>query len=216
MQGTKGQTKGKGQIRRILRIDSSARQADSVSRQIGDEVVRRLTAVNPGAALVHLDLADGMPHIDADWVSANFTPADQRSALQRARLAASDEAVAVLKDADAIVLTVPVYNFSVPSVLKAWIDHVCRAGLTFRYTSDGPQGLLADRPVYLVMASGGVPFGSPVDFASGYLRQVMRFIGIEDVRLVGAERVAADAASARAAALSSLGQWLPEPAGAAA
>jgi FMN-dependent NADH-azoreductase len=93
---------------------------------------------------------------------------------------------------------------------------VCRAGLTFRYTPNGPQGLLADRPVYLVMASGGVPFGSAVDFASGYLRQVFRFIGIEDVRLVGAERVAADPAAARESALTALDQWLPEPTGAAA
>jgi FMN-dependent NADH-azoreductase len=200
----------------ILRIDSSARRADSVSREVGDEVVRRLIARSPGARVHRLDLAAGMPHIDEDWVGANFTPADQRSAVQRERLAASDEAVAALAGADAVVLTVPVYNFSVPSVLKAWIDHVCRAGLTFRYTAEGPKGLLADRPVYLVMASGGVPFGSPVDFASGYLRQVFRFLGIEDVRLVGAERVAADAAAARASALTTLEQWLPRSSSAAA
>lgn len=203
-------------IRRILRIDSSARQQDSVSREIGNEVVRRLTTRHPGAEVIHRDLAAGVPHIDGDWVAANFTPAQARTPAHRARLAASDEAVATLRDADAVVLTAPVYNFSVPSVLKAWIDHVCRAGLTFRYTADGPQGLLADRPVYLVMASGGVPLGSAVDFASGYLRQVFRFLGIEDVRLVGAERVAADAAAAREAALEALEQWLPAPAGQAA
>jgi len=197
-------------IERILRIDASARQGDSISRALGDEVVRRLQARYPGAALQTLDLADGMPHIDEAWVAANFTAADERSATQRERLSASDQAVAALKGADAIVLTAPVYNFSVPSVLKAWIDHVCRAGLTFRYTADGPQGLLADRPVYLVMASGGVPFGSPVDFASGYLRQVFRFIGIEDVRLIGAQGVAADAAGAREAALAALDKWLPQ------
>jgi len=200
----------------ILRIDSSARQADSVSRDLGDEVVRRLQAGSPGASVVSLDLGPGMPHIDHDWVTANLTPAEQRSPQQRERLTASDQAVSALQRADAVVLTVPVYNFSVPSVLKAWIDHVCRAGLTFRYTPNGPQGLLADRPVYLVMASGGVPLGSAVDFASGYLRQVFRFIGIEDVRLVGAERVAADPAAARESALTALDQWLPEPTGAAA
>ena len=121
-----------------------------------------------------------------------------------------------MKKADAIVLTVPVYNFSVPSTLKAWIDHVCRAGVTFRYTDKGPEGLLRDRPVYLVMASGGVAFGSAVDFASGYLRQVLRFIGIEDVRLIGAERVAADADAARESALAQLDEWLPGLAGRAA
>lgn len=203
-------------IKKILRIDSSARHDESVSREIGDEVMRRLTRQYPHAQVRHLDLAAGMPHIDADWVTASFTPADARSPGQRGRLAVSDEAVAALEEADAVVLTTPVYNFSVPSVLKAWIDHVCRAGLTFRYTAAGPQGLLADRPVYLVMASGGVPFGSPVDFASGYLRQVFGFLGIEAVRLVGAECVAADAEAARESALTTLEQWLPLPDGEAA
>ena len=197
-------------IKTLLRIDSSARRDDSISRALGDEVVRRLAGHHKGVTLVELDLADGMPHIDEAWVGANFTPVAERSPEQRARLAASDAAVAALEEADVIVLTVPIYNFSIPSALKAWIDHVCRAGLTFRYTADGPQGLLNDRPVYLVMASGGVPFGSPMDFASGYLQQVFRFIGIEDVRLIGAERVAADADAAREAALVQLDQWLPD------
>jgi len=203
-------------VKKILRIDSSARREASVSRQIGDEVVSRLKAAHPDAEVVNLDLAAGVPHIDEAWVEANFTPADARTATQRARLQASDQAVATLRDADAVVLTVPIYNFSIPSVLKAWIDHVCRAGVTFRYTAEGPRGLLADRPVYLVMASGGVAFGSPVDFASGYLRQVFRFLGIQDVRLVGADGVAADLNTARASALTTLGQWLPQPAGEAA
>ena len=203
-------------IKTLLRIDSSARKADSISRAIGDEVYRRLKERHTDMRLAHLDLADGMAHIDADWVGANFTPVEARSAEQRERLAASDAAVTALKQADALLLTAPVYNFSVPSVLKAWIDHVCRAGLTFRYTENGPQGLLDDKPVYLVMASGGVPFGSPVDFASGYLRQVFRFLGIEDVRLIGAEGVAANPDAARESALETLEQWLPERAGRAA
>ena len=198
---------------KILRIDSSARQADSVSRAVGDEVIRRLTDRYADAELVNLDLAEGMGHIDGEWVGANFTPEDERSDVQRERLAASDQAVAALEQADVIVLTAPVYNFSIPSVLKAWIDHICRAGLTFRYTANGPKGLLADRPVYLVMASGGVPFGSPMDFASGYLRQVFAFVGIEDARLIGAEGVAADVETARQSALSALDEWLPEPVG---
>ena len=198
-------------IRKILRIDSSANPGDSVSRAIGDEVEHRLTTDHPGATVNRLDLATGMPHIDADWVDANFTPPEQRSPAQRERLAVSDHAVALLKEADTVIVTVPVYNFSLPSTLKAWIDHVCRAGVTFRYTENGPRGLLADRPVYLVMASGGVPFGSPMDFASGYLKQVLNFIGIEDVRLVGAEGVASDAGAAQQAALNTLDDWLPVP-----
>ena len=203
-------------IRRILRIDSSARQTASVSRDIGDQVVERLLAEHPGALVDQIELADGVGHIDGHWVESNFTDEDQRSAEQRQRLQYSDEAIAALKAADVIVLTAPIYNFSVPSVLKAWIDQICRAGLTFRYTEEGPQGLLSDRPVYLVMASGGVPFGSPVDFASGYLKQVFRFIGIEDIRLIGAERVAADIERAKLGALAELGRWLPDPANAVA
>lgn len=203
-------------IRNLLRIDSSARHEGSVSRELGDTVIRRLQRVHPGMAVSQLDLAAGLPHIDADWVGANLTPADQRDRSQRERLVRSDELVASLKAADAIVLTAPVYNFSVPSVLKTWIDHVCRAGLTFRYTADGPQGLLDDRPVYLVMASGGVPFGSPVDFASRYLVQVFGFIGITDVRLIAAEGVAADPDGARRAALQAIDETIADAATAAA
>ena len=197
----------------VLRIDSSARREDSVSRRLGDAVMERLADRHPDMQPSAVDLGVGMPHIDGDWVAANFTPAEQRSRTQRSQLQRSDEAVQALTRADAVVLTAPVYNFSVPSVLKAWIDHVCRAGMTFRYTSDGPQGLLADRPVYLAMASGGVPFGSDVDFASTYLRQVFRFIGIEDVRLITAAGVAADADAAVDSAMTELDRWLPGPVG---
>lgn len=200
-------------VHRVLRIDSSARREGSVSRQLGNEVIRRLAERNAALEVASLDLADGIEHIEAQWVEANFTPAEERSVAQRDRLSASDEAVAQLQWADAVVLTAPVYNFSVPSVLKAWIDHVCRAGLSFRYTEHGPQGLLVDRPVYLAMASGGVPFGSPVDFASGYLKQVLRFIGIEDVRLIGAEGVASDAETAMRKAFGVLDDCLPSAVG---
>lgn len=194
---------------RILRIDSSARTRDSVSRALGDAVVQRLLATTPHVNVVQRELAKGLPSIDADWVAANFTDAEARTPEQASKLTLSDELIDELREADAIVVTAPIYNFSVPSVLKAWIDQVCRAGLTFRYTPQGPQGLLENRPVYLAMASGGVPFGSAVDFASGYLKQVFRFIGIDDVRLIGAERVASDEDAARAAALAELDRVLP-------
>jgi FMN-dependent NADH-azoreductase len=193
---------------RILRIDSSARTHDSISRGLGDEIERRLRRDHPDAEWLHRDLSAGLPWIDADWVEANLA-GDARDEAQRARLTLSDRLVDELVQADVLVLTAPIYNFSVPSVLKAWIDQVCRAGRTFRYTPEGPQGLLADRPVYLAMASGGVPFGSPVDFASRYLVQVFRFVGITDVRLVGAEGVASDPAGGWARALEQLSRWLP-------
>lgn len=203
------------EIQRVLRIDSSVQREASMSRAIGDEVIGRLRERWPMLHVDHQDLATGLPHIDETWVAASVTSADQRDAPAREQLAASDDAVARLVAADVVLVTAPVYNFSVPSTLKVWIDHVCRPGLTFRYTDQGPQGLLNDRPVYLAMASGGVPFGSPVDFASGYLEQVFRFIGIDDVRLIGAEGVARDAAAARQTALAQLDTWIPGSVGVA-
>lgn len=197
-------------ITQILRIDSSALEHDSVSRMLGDEVVQRLHCHYPAATIKQIDLAQGISHIDEAWVAASLTSAGARDDAARARLLESDNAVAALRAADAVVLTVPIYNFSIPSTLKAWIDLVCRPGLTFRYGAQGPQGLLHDRPVYLVMASGGVPFGSAADFASGYLRQVFHFVGIDDVRLIGAQGVAADSEAAAHTALAQLDAWLPQ------
>jgi FMN-dependent NADH-azoreductase len=195
---------------KVLRIDSSMARNGSISRLVGDEVERRLLARHRNIDVHRVDIGDGFPHIDADWFDANVTAEHDRDAAQRQRLAESDRAIASLRDADVVIITAPVYNFSVPSTLKAWIDHVCRAGITFRYTPDGPQGLLRDRPVYLAMASGGVRFGSDVDFASTYLRQVLAFIGIDDVRLVGAEGVARDRDGAFAAASQRITAWLPQ------
>jgi len=196
-------------IQSLLRIDASARLKTSITRELGSEIITRLAALNPGLQIRHRDLAEGMPLLDEEWINANMTQPAQRNPRQLARLAESEGLVKEVEQADAIVLTVPIYNFSVPAVLKAWLDQICRVGLTFRYSEQGPEGLLADRPVYLVIASGGVPLGSPMDFASGYLRQVLGFIGIRDIRLVPAECTNTDSAGARERALESLREWLP-------
>jgi len=193
----------------ILRVDSSVQRDQSITRKLGDEVVRRLMQEHPAATLTVRDLADPIDFIDADWVRANLTDPAERHEQQRAALAESDRLVEELDAADVIVLTAPVYNFSVPAALKAWIDMICRARLSFRYTESGPQGLLHDRPVYLVMASGGMPFGSPADFASGYLRHILAFIGIHNVRMVQAERTGSGLETSESAALDMIGQWLP-------
>jgi FMN-dependent NADH-azoreductase len=197
------------QVSTILRVDSSARRASSLTRRLGDEVIRRLLRQHPGAGIRTRELADTVALIDERWVQASLAEPAVRSDLQRAALAHSDRLLRELDAADVIVLTAPVYNFSVPAALKAWIDLICRARLSFRYTADGPVGLLCDRPVYLVMASGGMAFGSPADFASGYLRHVLAFIGLHDVRMVQAERTRHDAAAGEVAALNMLAQWLP-------
>ncbi|MDX1697169.1 MAG: NAD(P)H-dependent oxidoreductase [Thiohalobacterales bacterium] len=196
-------------ITRLLRIDSSASMTESITRRLGDVVEERLARENPGLAVTRRDLANGIEFIDQAWVEANLTDPEMRTTAQQARLAGSDTLIAELRDADAVLITVPLYNFSIPSTLKAWIDQVCRARLTFRYAADGPVGLLADRPVYLVMASGGVGFGSAMDFASTYLAHVLGFIGIRDIRPIHAERTAVDPTASEHAARRMLEQWLP-------
>ena len=178
---------------RILRIDASASVNLSNSKKLGDELIGKLEALHPDAIVQQRDLNKGIDFIDEDWVTANFTPVDQRSAGQQQRLAFSDQLIDEIKRADAIVLTTPMYNFGIPATLKSWIDLICRAGVTFQYTADGPVGLISDKRVDIIITTGGVPLLSPIDFVSDYLKQVFRFIGIEDVNIIGADQMNVDA-----------------------
>jgi FMN-dependent NADH-azoreductase len=191
-------------MKRLLRIDASARREGSVTRQLGDEFQARWLARHPGAEIQVRDLSESLPLLDSEWVAANLTEPEQRTSGQQAMLALSDRLIAELDQADAVLVTVPLYNFGVPAAMKAWIDLVCRARETFAYTEEGPRGLLADRPVYVVMATGGVPVGSPVDFASGYLKHVFGFIGLQDVHLIAAAQMNLDAEGALARARAEL------------
>jgi FMN-dependent NADH-azoreductase len=184
---------------RILRLDTSANPGESTSRELGDELLTRL-AEQTKIEVRQRDLNQDLSFIDSSWIGANFTAAQERSDEQVERLQFSDRLIKELQWADRILLTTPMYNFGVPATLKAWIDHVCRVGITFRYTENGPQGLLANRPVDIVVTSGGVPLGSPVDFVSGYLRQVFAFIGIDDVNIIGAAQMNVDADASLSAA----------------
>ncbi len=179
--------------RTLLRIDSSARRSGSVSRDLLDRIVARF---GDGTQVIARDLADGIPQITEAWVNANFTQADARSAEQAAELALSDTLVAELKAADTILIGLPIYNFGVPAALKAWVDQVARAGLTFRYTESGPKGLLTGKRAVIAVASGGTEAGSEIDFATGYMRHVLGFIGITDVVFVAADRLMLDAETA--------------------
>ncbi|SIO42809.1 FMN-dependent NADH-azoreductase [Rhodovulum sp. ES.010] len=172
----------------ILRIDSSARREGSVSRALTDHIVAHLA--DDATNVVTRDLADGLPLLSADWIGANFTPEAERTDAQRAELALSDDLIADLRAADTVVIGLPVYNFGLPAVLKAWIDLVARAGVSFRYTEDGPEGLLGDRRVIVAAASGGTALGSEIDFASTHLRHVLAFLGLTDVTVIGADRLA--------------------------
>lgn len=172
----------------ILHIDASARRTGSATRDLSARIVQHLGA----SRIIRRDLATPLPLLTEDWITANFTPAEQRDATQRDLLALSDELVKELQQADTVVIGLPIYNFSVPAAFKAWIDLVARAGLTFSYTEDGPKGLLEGKRAILAIASGGTAVGSEIDFATGYARHVLGFIGIHDVDVVAADRMALD------------------------
>ncbi len=166
----------------ILRIDASARRTGSVSRELTDRIIERLGASN----VVTRDLATPLALVDENWVGANFTPAGDRTDEQKNALATSDMLVDEVRAADTIVIGLPIYNFAPPAAFKAWIDQIVRAGETFRYTETGPVGLLTGKRAIVVLASGGVTLGSDWDYASGYVRHVLGFIGITDVTFIDA------------------------------
>ncbi len=181
----------------LLQIDASMRKTGSVTRDLTARVAARF----PDARVIQHDLAETpVPQIDEAWIGANFTPAQDRTPSQNDILALSDRLVADLEAADTVVIGLPIYNFGVPAALKAWIDQVARAGRTFRYTENGPKGLLTGKRAIIAVASGGTKAGSEIDFATGYLRHVLGFIGITDVTFVTADQMmqGGDTALARA------------------
>jgi len=185
----------------ILRIDSSARHSDSVSRELADRLIARLGAATTGDIDVTIrDLSTGVPQLSESTLGAMWTPADDRTDDQNAELADADAAIAELFAADAIVIGLPIYNFGPPASLKAWADLVARAGTTFRYTADGPVGLVPNKPVYVVVASGGVPVGSPMDFSSTWITTFLGFLGLTDVTIIAADQLNIDPEGALATA----------------
>lgn len=192
--------------KRLLRLDASANPGESSSRQLGDYLVGQLKQSNSNVETRTRSLNQELSFIDSRWIAANLTAREERSDDQTARLGLSDQLIAELDWADHIVLTTPMYNFGVPATLKAWIDLVCRAGITFRYGADGPEGLLKGKRVDIVITTGGAPLGSPVDFVSGYLRQVFAFIGIDDVNIIGADRMNVDAKASFTRAITQIEQ----------
>ena len=171
----------------ILEISASARSDGSMSRLLTRDVVKALEDRHREVTITRRNVAAGLPFVDADWVVATNTPDEDRTEAQRRKLALSDELVAELMAADILVIGAPIYNFSVPASLKAWIDLIARVRLTFRYTNKGPVGLLEGKKAYVLTPSGGVPVGSPVDFATPYLRHALGFVGIDDVQIIGAQ-----------------------------
>lgn len=171
---------------RVLRVDASMRKNNSVSRNLSDELVGRIAESKPATQIVTRDLTTGLPFVSEAWIEANFTDESSRTAEQRSVLAQSDCLVSELQTADILVIGVPIYNFGIPAALKAWVDMICRARLTFVYGDNGPVGQLKDKKAFLIIASGGTESGSDIDFATGYLQHVLGFVGIHDVTVIDA------------------------------
>jgi len=180
----------------VLHIDASARTTGSTSRDLTAKIVARLNA----DTVIRRDLTSPLPQLTEDWIGANFTPADDRDAVQRDLLALSDQLVDEAIAADTLVIGVPIYNFAVPASLKAWIDLMARVGRTFAYSETGPEGLLKGKRAIIAVASGGTQVGSDIDFASDYLRHMLGFFGITDVQFIAADALMADADAAMARA----------------
>lgn len=191
----------------ILRIDASARRSGSYTRLVTDSLLDEVT--NAGDTVVVRDLLDGIPLLTEAATGQLATPESERTTDAAPTLAVADELIAELMSADAIVVSVPIYNFGVPAALKAWADLVARAGTTFAYTAEGPAGLVADRPVYIVAGSGGVPIGSPYDHATPWLQQFLGFLGLTDVRVISVEGLASDPDAGVAAAREQIAALTP-------
>ncbi|MGI4832445.1 MAG: FMN-dependent NADH-azoreductase [Janthinobacterium lividum] len=175
----------------ILEILSSPRGAASYSNQLANGLVEKLVAANPGSTVKLHDLTNKpFPHLEEAHLQSFFTPAEGRSPEQQAAVRHSDEAIAELMAADTIVIGAPLYNFGIASTLKAWIDHIARAGITFQYTAAGPEGLVKGKKVYIALSSGGVYSEGPMtsyDFVAPYLKTFLGFIGMTDVTVVRVE-----------------------------
>ncbi len=172
----------------LLQITSAITGDNSQSTTLSNEFIARWKAKNPDGNVVLRDLAaDNLPHLDGMRMGALFTPADQRTPEQQAVVDYSDGLIEELRSADVIVMGVPLYNFGMPSTLKAYFDHIARAGVTFRYTSEGPEGLLPDVPVYVFAARGGHYAGGPADWQ---LTTLLNFVGFKQVEYIFAEGLA--------------------------
>jgi FMN-dependent NADH-azoreductase len=175
----------------ILHLISSPRAGASYSIKLGNGLVEKLQAAYPGSTVRVHDLAAGpFPHLEERHLDAFNAPAEAHSPAQQAAVRHSDEAIEELRWADLIVIGVPMYNFNIPSTLKAWIDHIARARITFRYTANGPEGLIQGKKVYLAATSGGIYSqgpGAANDFAIPYMKNVLGFLGMHDVTVVRAE-----------------------------
>lgn len=172
-------------MKKILSIQSSPRGEASYSIKLSHAIVDKLKARYPDAVVETVDLVrTHFPHLEEAHIHSFFTPVEKHSEQERVAIRHSDESIRAIKEADILVIGAPMYNFSIHSALKAWIDHIVRAGVTFSYTDKGPQGLVKGKKVYVAVSSGGVYSEGPMkgmEFIEAYLRAVLGFIGLTDI-----------------------------------
>lgn len=178
-------------MKRILFVKSSLNGGSGTSSELGSELVSVLTETWPGSTVSNLDLSElSLPHLGVEEFQAWSVPEEERTAVQAELAARSDRLIEQLLAHDMLVLGVPMYNMTIPSTLKAWLDRIVRAGRTFRYTDDGPVGLTRGIDAYAVFARGGMYRGTPLDTQTGYLEAILGLIGIETVKTIFAEGLA--------------------------
>lgn len=176
----------------ILHIDSAITGEASVSRKLTADIVAKLNAANPDPTVTYRDLNQGVPAIDTDWFKAVRLAPENPTPDQQMLIATSDAYLAEVQAADVLVIGMPIYNFTLTAQLKNWLDQIARAGKSFRYTAEGPEGLLKGKRAIIAYSAAGTPMGSEMDHASGYIRFMLGFLGITDVDFVAADRLAMD------------------------
>lgn len=178
-------------MKTLLQINSSLNASSGQSSLLANSFVAAWQAAHPGATIKTRNLAaDAIPHLTAERFQAFLTKPEERTPEQQAVAAYSDVLIDELKSADVVVLGLPMYNFSIPSQLKAYFDHIARAGITFQYSANGPVGLVTGKKVYVFATRGGFYAGTPADTETQYVRDFLKFIGITDVEFVYAEGLA--------------------------
>ncbi|MDF2179997.1 NAD(P)H-dependent oxidoreductase [Aliiglaciecola sp. CAU 1673] len=177
-------------MKKLLLVNTSINGDQGNSAKLAHQFVKQL-ADNLTLSVTERDLmADDLPHLSTGEMQAWMTPVAERSEAQQKLSALSDRLIEEVKSADVIVIGMPMYNFGVPSVFKAWIDRIARAGVTFKYTEQGPVGLIEGKKVYVIAARGGLYAGTPKDSQTQYIKDVMAFLGLADVEFVYAEGLA--------------------------
>jgi FMN-dependent NADH-azoreductase len=173
---------------KILRVDSSAKTENSESRRLTDRIIDGLKTNGKSLDVTVRDLNESLPQVNTAWIEANNTASDDQTDEHKKILALSNTLVGEIEAADTLIIGVALYNFSITASLKLWIDLVCRARKTFAYVDGSPKGLMTGKKAIICFASGGTPFESNIDFASGYLRHILSFIGITDVTFISADK----------------------------